>query len=256
MTGEKNRYKTHEQLWKLEDGDLSTPQHDELVLQLLNHKNCFKLLSFVSHISEWEISEEYPNIISKELVEAVKYNETNDEILLKEMIYNEFNMNTFPIIKSEVPVTTGNNKFIIGYIDVQFVIPIEAIWEVDSGIKNSNIFGEYKIFKKIIAHNNPLKIQYTLKYDSYSSGYISYVDRSLTEFGEKKDIKWTKQILINIEVKPKIKSFGETLRQINTYRECNPNALYILYSPDARFKDAFETQGVKLITPNDIGINI
>lgn len=158
MTGEKNRYKTHEQLWKLEDGELSTPQHDELILQLLTKKNAEKLFKHC-----------YP---------YYKDVDFEDEIH----------------IACEVPITSDSN-FIIGYLDL-------LMW-----------------------WRTPHR-------------------------GE--------EITLIIEVKPKVKSFGDTLRQIKTYMYyCmfkHPIVDYILYSPDTTFKTAFETQGIKLITPSDLGL--
>lgn len=43
MTGEKDRFKTHEKLWNLDDKQLTTPKHDEMVLKLFNRDY---LLSF------------------------------------------------------------------------------------------------------------------------------------------------------------------------------------------------------------------
>jgi hypothetical protein len=150
MTGEKDKFKTHEQLWKLEDGELSTPQHDELVLQLLNPKNAVKMYSLI----------------------------LDEEV-------DEYRMN----IQSELPITT-KTEYIIGYIDVV----------LEAGRTNPNIF---------------------------------------------------------VEAKPKIKSFGETLRQIRTYMNYrNFNVRYVIYSPDTRFKAAFESQGIRFVTPSDIGIKM
>ena len=58
---------------------------------------------------------------------------------------------------------------------------------------------------------------------------------------------------IFIECKPQIDSFGATIRQINTYREYLPpwkTPNIVLFSPDLRFKDAFESQGIRVISPN------
>ncbi len=56
-----------------------------------------------------------------------------------------------------------------------------------------------------------------------------------------------------IEVKPEIKSFGETLRQLNTYRSYIPESSHVyLFTKDTRFKDAFEGQGINvLIMPEE-----
>lgn len=47
MTGEKNRYKTSEQLWKFADETLTTPAHDELVCMLLDPEYAKKLVDYV-----------------------------------------------------------------------------------------------------------------------------------------------------------------------------------------------------------------
>jgi len=160
MTGEKDRYKTHEQLWKLEDGELSTPKHDELVLQLLYKRNAKKLMYMC-----------YPG----EFTNFDSYDEIEDSRI---------------DIDSEVPITTKND-YIIGYIDIAI---------------------SYKL------RDRPDRILF-------------------------------------VEVKPKIKSFGETLRQIKTYKTYR-HFNYIIYSPDTAFRGAFETQGIPIITPLDLGINM
>ena len=58
---------------------------------------------------------------------------------------------------------------------------------------------------------------------------------------------------VNIEVKPKIESFGETMRQINMYREYE-RCQYAIFTPDHRFKDAFESQGIKVFKSTDVPI--
>lgn len=55
---------------------------------------------------------------------------------------------------------------------------------------------------------------------------------------------------IYIEVKPTIDSFGATLRQIRTYQEyCKESkGKTYLFTDDLRFKDAFESQGIPVLT--------
>jgi hypothetical protein len=191
MTGEKNRFKTHEQLWKLDDGELSTPQHDELVLHLMNPNNLNKL-----------------NIFKKDnlfnIIETSKGNTYYEESNLDEFsVYNKLYTTTKEIIESQLydlivekPIKSGN--FIVGYADV---------------------FLNY-----------------------YNEIFISEYDYFVFYY----------QIII--EAKPKIKSFGETLRQLRTYQEYCPRANIFLYSPDQIFKKAFESQGIGFITPFDLGI--
>lgn len=170
MTGQKDRYSTQEKLWKIDDEQLATPKHDELVLKLFDLDVVCKLFDFDAP--------DKPNIT----------------------------------ILSEVPIVSMNG-FIIGYWDI------------------------------IILLRDPL-------------------DDSHIEFF--------------IEVKPEVVSFGTTLRQIKTYMQyLNPKNLLLKYSkedlvnyrnlgevienerkrnvylftPDLKYKGAFENQGIKVISP-------
>jgi hypothetical protein len=239
MTGEKNRLKTHEQLWKLEDGELSTPKHDELVLHLLNNKNAIKFLKLLGHTDNWQYSYSptiflesgklYDGLMTEEKKEEHENFLTNLKIKAieqaRELVYSIDVPELEPLIDCEVPIQTGNNNFIIGYIDLRFKIKnyfgleTECFFETfEYELPGTQIKLIYKAYCKINAHNNSLGNE-----------------------------------IINIEVKPKIRSFGETLRQINTYKTYS-DGIYIIYSPDTRFKAAFETQGIKIITPSDLGL--
>ena len=46
MTGQKNRFKTTEKLWDLDDKQLKTPKHDAMVLWLMDKDNYSQYLSF------------------------------------------------------------------------------------------------------------------------------------------------------------------------------------------------------------------
>ena len=303
MTGEKNRYTTHEQLWKLDDKQLKTPKHDELVLQLLNKKNTVKLLKQLG-ADKYEIEGSYlennpilenrycwkpVNLTNETLVETlqnkVSTSKNYSDVIINNSLepglnkairefesfknnyqqeasrlINDYDKNTQILeLKSEVPITNGSNRFIIGYIDVQItvqrynkellkVMKFETDFEVEvqNPVENKRFSWEKE---EDFAPRN-IKISYLkeagvaiLKYlpiliDRETAGHIGPCDTGS----------------INIEVKPKIESFGETLRQLNTYREYLPQDVFIIYSPDAGFKEAFATQGISLITPEDIGL--
>lgn len=69
MTGEKNRYSTVEKLGRFDDESLSTPRHDEMVIELLNKNTLFKVIPYFKDIaiqkpdlhifSEWFFSVAY-----------------------------------------------------------------------------------------------------------------------------------------------------------------------------------------------------
>lgn len=50
-----------------------------------------------------------------------------------------------------------------------------------------------------------------------------------------------------IEVKSYIKSFGELLRQINTYKTYEKYGKYVVVSPDDRFVELIESQDIKFL---------
>jgi len=258
MTGEKNRYKTHEQLWKLEDGDLSTPQHDELVLQLMNKANAvefIKRLGYDENCYTYTTSYCYPKYSPIYTAHLYPRNYKYTSELMEEFdcflrnahssistigakMFEEYIKNKHcPVIDvlCEVPLQSSYNQFIIGYVDVRYNV---RNFESTFNIKTDEEY-EYKDKFYGSAHEGIIKVR--------PEGQIKVSNKSLSRLGD--------EISINIEVKPKIKSFGETMRQINTYKEFDKYPMYVIYSPDVRFKAAFESQGVKFITPSDLGIN-
>lgn len=66
-----------------------------------------------------------------------------------------------------------------------------------------------------------------------NNGLEYYLKRSSTEY--------------YIEVKPRIQSFGELLRQIRTYETITGKNTWYVACPDTRFKDDLEDEGVKFI---------
>lgn len=224
MTGEKNRYKTHEQLWKLEDGELSTPKHDELVIQLLckdNIKkidklrdernliyrsvgeNAHQIKADFKNLLDHMIKNQWAKCTSEGMDELCENNPTNT---LKNVFENGYYN-----IESEKPITNGQNRFIIGYADIYISFEKTFFVEVENKRTYCNMDGGLD------------DKEFMCKYEAV------------------------------IEVKPKIKSFGETLRQLRTYQEYSDAKMFI-YSPDSHFKAAFESQGIGFITPKDLEI--
>lgn len=222
MTGEKNRYKTHEKLWDLDDKSLKTPKHDEMILYLLNNENLEKLglLKKIDKKGIWlkndeEIDKNEVPLEFIKKVESLKY-DTN--------------------IKSEVPLK-ADNGFIIGYADLiikQTILKIANAYY--DGKTNSLKFYQYHPEGKYEE-----EWDHTNKYDKYA-------------------FKFENQLNINIysliEVKPYIDSFGAVLRQLNTYKS-NVHGLrkrydimdFYLFTIDDRFKEAFESQGIQVLLP-------
>ena len=207
MTGQKNGFKTFEQIVGLEDKQLATPKHDEMVLWLLNIEN---LKTIIPELSNWinlideAYYEDYKFIKNEvkriENGEARYYN--NDRVLQQ---FKEYLKKSKPaiIINSEVPIK-GNNDFINGYWDIEVLIGA-IIRHIRIGIED-----------------------------------VQNVE-VLNEIPDR----------IYIEVKPKIDSFGTTLRQLNTYKSLvgGSSGNIYLFTEDLRFKEQFESQGIKVISP-------
>jgi hypothetical protein len=128
-------------------------------------------------------------------------------------------------ISSEVPIM-GYNKFIIGYWDVviNFQIP------------------HYKTKNFMFWHGKQNE-------DNDLYQVVHARGMNVAEFIIKP---------IFIEVKPIIRSFGETLRQLKTYQSFVPDSIgrTYLFTTDVKFKAAFETQGIKVMEyKSDLSFN-
>lgn len=238
MTGEKNRYTTTEKLWDLDDTLLKTPAHDEMVLWLLNKDNVISLLtpifdpkdpSVFLNLKNYKGTDFRYEDKSNFLKDLIRYEQPPENKYIEEIMgrWNELHIQCNMLltvfkssgrlgidkIESKVPLT-AKNGFLVGYTDIKITL--------------SNTQIDYENFL-IKVHGLP-------------------------------DV-------IYVEVKPTIKSFGETLRQLNTYRHYIglnsgyfdkydrewhdiPYELY-LFTTDLRFKEAFESQGIKVLTYPD-----
>lgn len=230
MTGEKNRFKTFEKMNKLDDRQLSTPEHDELVLELLNPVNHIPFLKCIGYNTECNAS-----VSNKECNVVGEIDNDTKRLLIERANQNlavKINNMALPRVKTEVPVVSGYNNFVIGYIDVTYNVPVEDY---------------YKIKSNDITHINGarLNISGTVYFKNDSFKHINSNHKGDTAYK-----------LINIEVKPYVESFGETMRQLNTYRlhfmkDGDYTAEFVIFSPDTRFKEAFEAQGIKFVSPAD-----
>ncbi len=128
-------------------------------------------------------------------------------------------------ISSEMPII-GRNGFIIGYWDIKIEFQTtkdyatDIIWGFNNGEK---LLTNYTIWR--FRRHNKFHPESTLTHIPHT--YFP----------------------VFIEVKPKIKSFGETLRQLKTYQSYDPESVgrTYLFTADIGFKGAFESQGIKVI---------
>lgn len=242
MTGEKNKYQTHEKLWKLEDGELSTPQHDELILNLLSRDYADVMVELLG--LDATLNPKYEGglkkcnqLLSTEILTELCKKSSND-IMMNDRLKLK--------VSSEVPIK-AKSGFLIGYLDIQIQIPCFLKYVIDI---SSECFNHCNFDTAFAGTDCPQSEDYWKHV-----GYLFWTNAKFKQMnlnsGGIIQTVWN----INVEAKPKIKSFGETLRQINTYRSYTDNSTYVIYSPDTRFKAAFESQGIKFITPSDLGIN-
>ena len=220
MTGEKNRYTTTEKLWKLDDETLSTPKHDEMVLWLLNKNNVLKTV--------------HPPHIKPESCRKKMYMK----------LYN----GTYPLNETFIK----DLVMIEDISDSNYISDIKNEWEY--------IRAEYNIIEQFYTVDNQqrkdiLSLKSEVPITAGNGFLVGYVDIEIVWCHEVDKLEYISfdsffdpKPKIYIEVKTKIKSFGETLRQLNTYKHyLNTENLY-LFTTDLRFKDAFESQGIKVLT--------
>jgi len=236
MTGQKDRYSTQEKLWKLDDEQLTTPKHDEMVLDILSNGESvynkfkrdfkisvgYKILRGVEGGNQYDVGSGHLGHINFNSCYSSSSTLEYDRIAIKhfDSISNDFteiinqniiNSTPTPKILSEQPLKTKSG-FLIGFLDILLYSPfVERTYTLANKIYD-DLF-QYNLYQDIRIHPNSL----------------------------------------GIEIKPTIPSFGQTLRQLNTYREYFDGKL-MLYTTDIKFKSAFESQGIEMITPSDINM--
>ena len=271
MTGQKNRFKTTEKLWDLDDKQLKTPVHDAMVLWLMDEDNAKQILK---PITAWITHNDF--VSRPERLDSHSYE-----------------------IKSEIPLQ-AQNGFINGYADLE-ITRRQSIKEkyheckisenVYNLIKEANTVGDLKdILRekyKISEFTPKLKSKYYGIFigneipsdDSRYRGDFRTRDLELKlldfvlNFGgypssmrEDEIEEWisendyytykTNNIKCLIEVKPYIDSFGAVLRQINSYKSFWKPKTYsdelkciCLFTFDNQFDKQFESQGIRVLHP-------
>lgn len=83
---------------------------------------------------------------------------------------------------------------------------------------------------------------------NYSSAkfIVGYIDVLISFLYNNGDAEYKKGGVFAIEIKTKIESFGDTLRQINTYKQySNHKTVFVVASEDDRYKSQFESQDIR-----------
>lgn len=280
MTGEKNRFKTHEKLWDLDDKQLKTPKHDAMVLWLMDEHNL--------------------RLVCKGLF---------DYTFKKGFIKKEDKPNDFIKIQSEVPLLSNPN-FIAGYADLlvyhnyfnileEYPCPLpkdilDEITDIESTEDMLTLINEFREEPISEYKKYGSEVYYSLEegyIDCY--GYFRknrysnretverecYIIPPFAQRFQRENVKLVDFVYnttnppcktnelsdwVNgekyasfqccnssflIEVKPYIDSFGAVLRQINSYKRFRRVDYYCLFTLDTRFDKQFESQDIKVLHP-------
>ena len=233
MTGEKNRYSTVEKLWKLDDTTLKTPKHDELVIWLLNSENVAKVIPKVHNFLD----------------------DTNFTVKLNTGFGFSTKLNKFleRLMTGEKELETQEVTILKAHFKTDNEEAVQQWWEELILVYETEYQDFYKNHKKYITLESEVPLMASNNFlvgywDIVISPFIGplYTNNFAFEWNTFSDIP-----KLYIEVKPTIDSFGATLRQLRTYQEYERGARgnTYLFTPDLRFKDAFESQGIKVISP-------
>ena len=233
MTGEKNRYSTVEKLWKLDDTSLKTPKHDEMVIWLLNSENVAKVIPRVYTFLNKATSTVRAN-------PGIIFGERHTNFLERVMTGKK------ELEKQEVTILKA-------YFNTDSEEAVQQMW-------NDQILMYHKEktnFDK--NHKSSISLESEVPLMARNGFLVGYWDLVISPFlGSLRTdhffFEWDKSFDIPklyVEVKSKIDSFGATLRQLRTYQEYERNAIgnTYLFTSDLRFKEAFESQGIHVISP-------
>lgn len=261
MTGEKDRYTTTEKLWKLDDKTLSTPEHDEMVLWLLDKKNISALfkryeLNTTTFVNTWVFSDIFKdlqddriNFVYSAYKDSKRLLDVNDELV---KLYSF--MKDFDILSDEDVETVVDGFFSCSYVHpsgwkeraAEFIIgcrqeieDVNQFWEGE----NFMAWGMCVKSEVPITANNGFLVGYCDVEIEFSP--VQFVWRNLG-FVYHNDL-YNDVVKEYIEVKPKIRSFGETLRQLRTYEHYLGKSP-VLFTNDTRFEEAFSSQNIEVLT--------
>jgi hypothetical protein len=193
-----------------DDEEMKTPSHDKIMVWL--HQNINEEVAKLYNVK---------NPMDEKLYDdATNQFELNLKARHPKLFYylqeNNFAISP-PEIKPELTIVNtveweravvSNKKYIVGYIDLFAKVDVFYGWQI--GIKN---------IESIIYNKECLDIDYF---------WMPKYDLSCIYF----------------EVKPKIKSLGETIRQVRKYQVYDRDGNYVLVSPDTRFKEILSHQGI------------
>jgi hypothetical protein len=279
MTGEKNRYKTSEQLWKFADETLTTPAHDDLVCLLLDPQFAKDFVDYIvinrkGYNKDMITYETAIDDFKSEIWDKCSYKDSthqmSNQIRLRKFdedrsgcigggddierykYYLDFARR---IVSSKWPESIKKITDIledVKLIDISTEVPISggngfinAYWDI---VLTLNKYPNTKIYD-YIGDSGPFVVKHVMR-----GGFRGKIINSV--YRDDSRIQNTDECKIFVEIKPSIRSFGETIRQINSYIQWTKLAgkgdNIVLFTPDMRFKAQFESQGIMVISPDDV----
>lgn len=265
MTGQKDRYSTTEKLWNLDDKQLTTPKHDELVL---NATPKFILTRLPDILKEIQTQDKWVWNFDKKQIDDDEAEQracrTFSEKYNRYPLTHDYSDYGFPPYrKTEYHSKKDNPQY---KSDSEQISEMTRI-EIAKSITTTEDSIKYNDFLKTYDFSKTCKCFYEVPITGHNQFIIGYWDIVLRvdtpiEFKCDKfryEIKFSgAPITVYIEAKPIIESFGGVIRQIKTYMEylnrgdrySQPGvSIVCLLTPDARFKSAFESQGIRVIQP-------
>lgn len=246
----KPKAQTLQQRFGFKDEDLKTPMHDEIMMWL--DKNAEKIINnlFFEPWAKEELEKK-----EKQYLEVIpKVINDRQKVLEKIRELSEWTKDSF----SE----TEKNKGLIAFEEAK--ISKLEIWKGFSDypekppLKVLRKQWEYPVSNKVegYKYSNKYLIGYIdmrIDYEDYDIGADAFFktegqyDHKLWDFVG--DVAWKitkKERFIFIEVKSEIKSLGELIRQLGTYREYKRGDYYVVCADD-HHKDILHEQGIGFI---------
>jgi len=238
----KPKAQTMSQKFGFMDPDLTTPNHDAIMLWLDGEmQNIVK--RYHSHAWEWDASVNYQNI-------AFPYGKVTDDIReeaqkrmqsMRKQVIAELSLedSPTPIVHKVWESPIVDRTYTIGFCDMR------VYWKFPAVNCHFNVV--------VSAIEN--KVEYGTSANKYE---VTHLEEGETKWEYVRSAVHTPDYFLDrnrayFEVKPSIPSLGEVIRQVRMYQTYTAGAEWWIVSPDARFREQIEAQGIKfLVVPSDI----
>lgn len=239
MTIHKPKAKTLIERMGFNDPELTTPAHDEMFIVCMSSAQRIVDLVIESRarFARWRQMKrclaKHELVYIPSVEQESKTNKSDVFKALSSLLYSPVR------VVPEKPIV-ARNDFIIGFIDML----IGAKAKTDPETRFADIFQEEYINNSDYSHGSRsttpvLRSQFSL--DGIYDNHLDAFEHFLTEF------------TILVEIKPSIRSVGELIRQMQTYRQFGgENTIYVVISRTKAFKDVLAQANILLIDYEDV----